>query len=119
MRNMETGLGMSKIRYEQKNGEKKTTGEIQGKANVPQRSNLQKEHMMQAHNELSTGVELYAPDTKSKRMHHGMTFVDNKTGHIAGNSEDTNTTTNMSNCVKNAKVRKCGTINNQPLVYRA
>ena len=45
MRNVETGLGMSKIMYKQRNGEKKITGNIQGKANVPQRSNLQKDQM--------------------------------------------------------------------------
>jgi hypothetical protein len=56
MRNVETGLRMSKITYKKRNGEKKMTGEIQGKANVPQRSNLQKDQMIQAHNELSAGV---------------------------------------------------------------
>ena len=35
MRKVETGSGMSKIIYEQRNGEKKTTRKIQGKANVP------------------------------------------------------------------------------------
>ena len=85
-------LEWSKITYKQKNEEKKMTGEIQGKANVPQRLNLQKDQMIQAHNKLSTGVELYAPDTKRKIMHHGVIFVDNRTVHTTGSSEQENTT---------------------------
>jgi hypothetical protein len=44
--NVETGLGMSKIMYEQRNGKKKMTGEIQGKANVLHRLNLQRDQMI-------------------------------------------------------------------------
>ena len=92
MRNVETGLGLPEITYKSINGEKKMTGEIQGKASVPQHSNLQKDQMIHAHNELSAGVELHTPDTKSKIKHHRVTFVDDRTGHVAGDPDKENTT---------------------------
>ena len=101
--NAETGLKMSKITYKQKNGKKKITEKIQGKANVPQRSNLQKDRMIQAHHKLLTGVELYAPDIKSKIMNHRVTFVDDRTEHVTGNSEEDNTTKDLSDRAKNAQ----------------
>ena len=88
--------------YEQKRGEKKMMGEIQGKANVPQRSNLQKDHRIQAHTGLSRGVELHAPDIQSKITHHRVTFVDDRAGHVTGDSEEENTTKYLSNCAKSA-----------------
>ena len=99
-RNMKTGLGLSEITYKSINGEKMMPVEIQGKANVPQRSNLQKDQMIQAHTELLAEVELHAPDMKSKIKPHGLTFVDDRTGHVTGNPYKENTTTDMSDCVK-------------------
>ena len=103
IRNVEIRLVMSTMAYEQKRGEKKMTGEIQGKANAPKWSNLQKDQMIQAHSELSKEVELRAPDTQSKITHHGVTFVDDRTGHVTGNLEEESTTKDLSDCVKSAQ----------------
>ena len=56
--------------------------------------------MIQAHTKLLTGVELYAPDMESKIIHHRIKFVDDRTGHFTGNSEENNTTKEISNCVE-------------------
>ena len=103
MWNVETGLGLSEITYKRINGKNKMTGEIQSKANFPQHLNLQQDQMIQAYNELSAEVELHAPDMKSKIKHHGVTFVDDRTGHVAGDLGKENTTKDMSDCVKNTQ----------------
>ena len=67
--------------------------------------------MIQAHNEPSTGVELHTPDMKGKVKHHGAIFVDDRTGHVACDPDEENTTKDMSNCVKtmHKRAHKCGT----------
>ena len=65
--------------------------------------------MIQARNELSTGIELHVPDTKSKIKHHGVTFVDDRTGHVAGNPDEDNTTKFMLNCVRKC-TKKCTSV---------
>jgi hypothetical protein len=56
--------------------------------------------MIQAHNEPAIGIELHAADTRSSIKHHGVIFVDNRTGHVTGNSAEENTTKDMLNCVR-------------------
>ena len=76
IRNVETGLGMLDATYKQRRGEKTTTGEIKGKAPIPQSSNFQKDQMIQVHNKLSKGVELHTPNMKRKMAHHGVSLFD-------------------------------------------
>ena len=109
-RNVDTGLGMSSIAYEQRRGEENMTGEIKDKANVPRRSTLQKDQMIQAHNEMPRGVEHYTPDMRSKTMYHWVIFIDNRTRRVTSNSGEDKTTKDLSDCAKSAQreMRKCG-----------
>jgi hypothetical protein len=61
-----------------------------------------KDQLIQAHNGLSKGVELYAPDMHSKITQHGVIIFDDRTGHMTVNSEGGNTAKDMSDCAKSA-----------------
>jgi hypothetical protein len=52
--------------------------------------------MIQAHNEMPTGIKFCTLDTKSKIMHHDAVFVDGRKGHVPGNSEEENRTKDLS-----------------------
>ena len=102
-RSVERELGMTSLTYKQKKGEKKMMEEIQGKINVPQRTNLQKDQMIQANTTLSKDVELYLPDMKARIKHHGVTFSKDRIRHVTGDTKDKKTARDLSECVKNTQ----------------
>lgn len=66
------------------------TEEVQGNANIPVRSLLQKYQMLKAYGATEKGTEMPSPTMSRQKKHHGVMIVDNRNAHIdwEGNNKD-------------------------------
>ncbi|NCG03282.1 MAG: hypothetical protein GWP22_07470, partial [Actinomycetales bacterium] len=86
----QTVLGIGDSYYEQLRNEPHIGGEIQGKADVPQKSNQQADIILQVHDRLAPGLTLKSPALAREIKHNNIIDVNDNDGHVSADptSED-------------------------------
>ncbi|NCG03649.1 MAG: hypothetical protein GWP22_09365, partial [Actinomycetales bacterium] len=86
----QTVLGISDMYYSQLPGEPFIGGEVQGKADVPQKSSQQADVIIKVHKKLASGLHFDSPNMQRSIDHHNTKYVDDNDGHVSASpdSED-------------------------------
>ena len=86
----QTALGIGDSYYCQLDDEPHIGGEIQGKSDVPQKSNQQADIILKVHDRVAPGLCMKSPNLDREIKHNNIIYVDDNDGHVTADpaSED-------------------------------